>query len=178
MDQKVTPKLRHERSRLITRLREAIIARRVLKAVGYWNRDGWRSSQPVPEGLLAFTAGFPHPPSLLEALGAATADGRVLRYLRSGHTHTSFLGVSYCRFGCEWVEGSRCITDGTWVWPEGLVHYVEVHNVPLPDEFLKRMRRNLWKVPFWAAALAATRHWDSTFWVEWTDRRLRKKVGN
>ena len=130
MDQKVTPKLRHERSRLITRLREAIIARRVRKAVGYWNHDGWHSSQPVPEGLLAFTAGFPHPPSLLEALGAATADGRARRYLRSGHTHTSFLGVSYCRFGCEWVEGSRCITDGTWVWPEGLVHYVEVHTFP------------------------------------------------
>jgi hypothetical protein len=148
------------------------VARSVLKAVGYWNHDGWRFSQPVPENFVAFTTRFPHPPHLVATLGARNAHCRVLRYLRSGHKRMGFWGSSYCRFGCEWVDGTSCVTDGTWVWPEGLVHYVEIHNVPLPDEFLRTMRRHLWRVPPWARALASIRRWDSTFWVEWTDRCL------
>ena len=142
------------------------------KADGYWNHDGWSSPVSPPQDLVELTAGFPHPPQLVEALGMATLNARVLRYLRSGHTHKCYLGFSYCRFGCEWIEGTSCITDGTWVWPEGLVHYVDVHRVPLPDEFLATMRRHLWRVPFWAGARAASKQWDSTFWVEWSARRL------
>jgi hypothetical protein len=145
---------------------------RALKAVGYWNHDGWPLSDSPPQGLVELTAGFPHPSRLVDAIGMAIPDERMLRYLRSGHRRVSFLGFSYCRFGCEWIDGTSCVTDGTWVWPEGLVHYVEVHKVPLPDEFLATMRRHLWRVPFWAGARAASKHWDSTFWVEWSARCL------
>jgi hypothetical protein len=33
------------------------------------------------------------------------------------------------------------------VWPEGLAHYVEVHSVRLPDEFIDHMRSQGWRVP-------------------------------
>jgi len=154
-------------------IRRRIARTRELKAVGYWNHDGWRFSNSPPQALVTLTAGFPHPPRLVEALGAMTADTRVLRYLRSGHRRVTFLGFSYCRFGCaDDVDGTSCVTDGTWVWPEGLIHYVEVHHVPLPREFLATMKRNLWMVPPWASVLAALKHWDTRFWVEWTARSL------
>jgi hypothetical protein len=80
------------------------------------------------------------------------------------------MGCSYCRFGCAWIEGTGCVTDGTWIWPEGLAHYVEQHHVPLPGEFLETMKRNGWQVPHRSAAHSALGHGDSTFWVEWTAR--------
>ena len=155
-----------------------------LKAVGYWSHDG-RFSRPSPHEV-AFTDGFPHPARLVESLGASPPDDRILRYLRSGYPWVLCLGFSYCRFGCERIEGTRCLTDGTWVWPEGLAHYVEVHGVPLPDEFLKTMEMNRWTVPHQCARARVGRarsdgghlsYWDRTFWVEWTARTL-KQDGN
>ena len=32
--------------------------------------------------------------------------------------------------------GSTDLSDDEWVWPEGLVHYVEAHDLPLPDAFV------------------------------------------
>jgi hypothetical protein len=156
---------------------------RALKAVGYWNHEGWRFSMPVPPSFVAFTAGFPHPPRLVEALGACTPDDRVLKYLRSGNTRNKFLGMSYCRFGAcvsgPGPLGSQCVTDGEWVWPEGLAHYVEVHRVPLPAEFLATMERHGWKVPRGSTAqvqAAPSRndgtYWDPSFWVAWTAQSL------
>jgi len=44
----------------------------------------------------------------------------------------------------EHVEmGSSDLTDGVYVWPEGLVHYVEKHNVRLPTEFVKHVLNSL-----------------------------------
>ena len=34
------------------------------------------------------------------------------------------------------------MTDGVWLWPEGLYHYVEDHNVRLPKEFISHIRLN------------------------------------
>jgi hypothetical protein len=152
--------------------RAGVSAGSALKAVGYWNHDGWHFSESVPRSLVVLTIGFPHPVRLVEALGAGTLDDRVLQYLRSGHTRKSFMGLSYCRFGCEWIEGTACVTDGTWVWPEGLAHYVDVHNVPLPVEFLETMKHNRWKVPRVSPKRIAMGRWDSTFWVEWTAQSL------
>jgi hypothetical protein len=32
--------------------------------------------------------------------------------------------------------GSRELTDGLWIWPEGLSHYVRAHGIILPEEFV------------------------------------------
>lgn len=43
--------------------------------------------------------------------------------------------------------GSCDFTDGVWIWPEGLAHYVEKHDVILPDDFVQHAARQQWKVP-------------------------------
>ena len=48
-------------------------------------------------------------------------------------------GMSYCRFGCGW-NGAAERSDGVWVWPDGLAHYVERHHVMLPQAFVAHMR--------------------------------------
>ena len=45
--------------------------------------------------------------------------------------------ASFCRFACgETAMGAEDLTDGTYVWPSGLVHYVEQHAVGLPEAFV------------------------------------------
>jgi hypothetical protein len=47
-------------------------------------------------------------------------------------------GHSWCRYGCDVPNGSDELTDGIWVWPEGLSHYVKEHGLALlPEEFLE-----------------------------------------
>jgi hypothetical protein len=71
----------------------------------------------------------------------------VSNYLKAGHALFYYGGFSFCRFFChdsqdvdDWwssnANGSRELTDGYWVWPEGLIHYVEEHKVDLPKAFL------------------------------------------
>ncbi len=68
---------------------------------------------------------------------------RIVHYLANGCVVTSFLGYSFCRFRCGIADsemGSSDLTDGVWIWPEGLHHYVEMHSVKLPGVFVEHMR--------------------------------------
>jgi hypothetical protein len=56
-------------------------------------------------------------------------------YLASGQVAAAWIGASRCRL-CKRVNGSRDFTDGFFLWPEGLGHYVLDHGVRLPAEFL------------------------------------------
>ncbi|WP_419702732.1 hypothetical protein [Promicromonospora sp. NFX87] len=47
-----------------------------------------------------------------------------------------YRGMSSCRF-CGELVGHREQTDGTYLWPEGLAHYVAEHDVRLPAEFVR-----------------------------------------
>ena len=38
-------------------------------------------------------------------------------------------------------NGNLDLTDGVYLWPEGLAHYVREHDVRLPDEFTEHVRR-------------------------------------
>jgi hypothetical protein len=73
--------------------------------------------------------------------------------------------------------GSWDLTDGQWVWPEGLAHCVEKHWVCLPDEFADTMRSNSWQVPpleELAMAQARGLPYDLSFWVAWSGRRKKR----
>ena len=81
------------------------------------------------------------------------------------------MGYSWCRFRCGIPDrelGCSEMTDGVWIWPDGLAHYVEVHGVPLPEEVIETMRANSWVPPVELPA-SADRRWetDSSFWEEW-----------
>lgn len=62
----------------------------------------------------------------------------VLAHLRRGEVWMAFAGYSHCR-RCKRSDGTMgsCdVTDGVWIWPEGLAHYIEEHDIELPAAFL------------------------------------------
>lgn len=46
-----------------------------------------------------------------------------------------------------YIQGRADLSDGEWVWPTGLAHYVERHSICLPESFLKTMMSNAWTIP-------------------------------
>ncbi len=97
----------------------------MLKAVGWWITSLADEDLPAPQ----------------ELVGELPWEVRrgLARYLDKGLHLVQCRGYSWCRFDCGVKDsrmGSWDMTDGTWVWPQGLAHYVEVHNVVLPEEFV------------------------------------------
>jgi hypothetical protein len=145
-----------------------------LKTVGFWRPnadwDDWRSPCELPDPRWLVRRGW-----------LSRQRRRILAYLRSGYRFEGYAGPSYCRFWlCQaWPRrlGNWDLTDGQWVWPEGLAHYVEKHGVCLPDEFADTMRSSSWQVrPLEELALAQVRGqpYDLSFWVAWSDRQKKR----
>ena len=81
----------------------------------------------------------------------------VATYLSSGTVARAYLGRSACRF-CGERNGSLEFTDGRYIWPEGLAHYVTDHGVRLPDDFVEYAVARLDEVE---AAEVETAWWQS-----------------
>jgi hypothetical protein len=101
----------------------------ILHRIGYWKME-LDDAYPCPQELEAELM-----PSLRE---------RLLAYLEApdfaARVCWSFCGLSWCRYGCDDPNGSAESTDGVWVWPEGLAHYVREHHVgAFPDDFMARV---------------------------------------
>ena len=137
----------------------------VLKAIGFW-RDN-----------CGIFVNLPKPHWLVRRDWHAAEREQILTYLRSGFACAMFGGWSTCRFGCVAGEYNGCsdFTDGEWLWPEGLAHYVECHNVILPEEFLATMRANHWQVPD-VADLVPPAMWKGnySFWLKWVATHARQ----
>lgn len=145
-------------------LKDSLAQRPPLKGVGYW--------QSAPIDPPVEDDRFPNPLVLVCSAWRTGERKRILAYLRTGRTYAQWRGVSYCRFRCGIPSaemGSRCLTDGEWVWPQGLHHYVEHHHVRLPDEFVADMRRNHWQVPESSGHVNQTTLGapDVAFWIAW-----------
>ena len=56
-------------------------------------------------------------------------------YLLRGTVIRHCMGFSLCRF-CGVRNGNSEYTDGTFIWPEGLAHYIEEHGVRLPPRIV------------------------------------------
>ncbi len=69
---------------------------------------------------------------------------RVLSHVRNGQEHAAYRGWSDCRI-CGKMNGSRDLTDGVYVWPEGLAHYIEKHDVMPPVDFVEHVIRTHWR---------------------------------
>jgi hypothetical protein len=128
---------------------------------------------------------LPHPRWLVRRHWRAADRPRIVRYLRDAAILFGSFASSYCRFGCFPPDeegacpemGGRDLTDGVWVWPQGLAHYVERHAVRLPDEFVATMVANAWVPPQQPELPAGTlsafnselggRIWDISFWRWW-----------
>ena len=116
-----------------------------------------------------------HPQSLVSADFYVDKE-RLIAYLDSGEVFQSWLGDTDCRLGCgEEDLATSDLTDGVWLWPQSLSHYIEAHDVVLPDAFLSHVKKNNWKVPY--VCLAESTSEDDTFWIDYCDTvRLKRKA--
>ena len=107
-----------------------------LKRGGFWKSD----TEPS----------FPDPQALVDAAWDSAERERVLSYLEASYYTPIFQGgPSWCRFGCSPRPadiGTQDLTDGTWVFPEGFVHYVRSHDLKPPAEFLDHVRQRGFRV--------------------------------
>ncbi|GAB3851804.1 hypothetical protein GCM10028801_01890 [Nocardioides maradonensis] len=92
----------------------------LLKRIGYWGDDG---------------TGLPSPAALVDESWDEQERELVADHLARGFVARAYLGNAICRI-CGEKVGSLELTDGTYLWPEGLVHYVTVHHVRLPASFV------------------------------------------
>jgi hypothetical protein len=104
---------------------------RSLIAIGYWQ------SESLPE--------LPHPKDFQN--DQITPDERkfLIDYLGKGKVVMMYLGYSFCRFKCGTPDhemGNSCLTDGHYIWPEKLSHYIREHNVWLPESFIFHAKAN------------------------------------
>lgn len=94
-----------------------------LHAIGYW----YSTYEPY----------LPHPIASRSRRDPPTRDA-VRAHLQRGEEWMAFAGHSYCRL-CDRNDatmGSCDLTDGVWIWPQGLTHYVDAHDIELPGAFL------------------------------------------
>src|SRR5262245_41277400 len=82
-------------------------------------------------------------------------------------------GLSWCRFRCGVANqemGCREFTDGEWVWPEGLTHYVRAHSVLLPEEFISSATSTR------GAYSDGSQIPSLEFWVSWAKSRRSASI--
>ena len=94
--------------------------------IGYW------SSDQEPQ--------WPDPTDLVDRDWDEDERFAVHGYLRHGLLARAYLGPSQCRICGEHV-GNEELTDGIYIWPEGLAHYIRNHHVRLPAEFVEHVKR-------------------------------------
>ena len=145
------------------RARVELVQRVTLKCIGYWkDREDSGTFRDCPE------------PYWLRWPRCDEKDSNsILAYLETGHKCRAYCGRARCRFPrCGLTLGSKDLTDGEWVWPEGLEHYIVRHSVSLPDEFRARVQQRAGVVapadPEFALRLRYHAFdYDVTFWVDW-----------
>lgn len=95
-----------------------------LRALGYWKSDTYPT--------------WPSPICFVDPSQDPTLQARVVEYLKKGECWVACAGFSFCRL-CGTPNGSYNQTDGYYEWPSGLAHYLERHDVRLPDAFVNHV---------------------------------------
>jgi hypothetical protein len=115
--------------------------------------------------------GYPDPAALVARAWEQDRRERIVDYLRAGKTLAAYAGYSSCRFAdCRHSLrdrlGTTDMTDGRWIWPEGLWHYVRDHAVRLPDEFVADAAAHGFTVSSDLADRGIEA--DPAFWLRWS----------
>lgn len=107
------------------------------KLIGYWAG----SHDPDSDEYAHKGHELPWPADFIDPSWDHEEQQRVVGYLANGTCLVGWKGYSWCRIGREKcrVSGAYDMTDGTYVWPEGFAHYVEVHKVKPPQEFIDHL---------------------------------------
>lgn len=109
-----------------------------MQRVGFW----WSKDEPD----------LPNPKAFIDKTWNKNERGKVITYLEESY-HVPYFqcGASWCRL-CIFNKtpsdiGTQDLTDGTWLYPEGFVHYIRKHKVKPPEDFLAHVRNNNYRVP-------------------------------
>lgn len=97
-----------------------VIGRHTMKLIriGYWQSE--------------LDPGWPDVRDFVDVSWDEDEREEVSYYLRSGTLVWYCMGFSTCRI-CGKRNGTNEFSDGTFMWPEGLAHYVEDHAVRPPE---------------------------------------------
>lgn len=95
-----------------------------LQPIGFW-RDPEHPELPDPSGLIDLDWDLEERERVAAVLGSAS-------------TYQLGEGCSVCRI-CGEPNGFLDLSDGTLVWPEGLVHYVADHSVRLSADVVAQL---------------------------------------
>lgn len=87
---------------------------------------------------------YPHPQQFVDGGWDEQEKLAITNRLENGYALPyPYAGKSWCRFNCGETEmGNRDYSDGIYLFPEGLLHYIEKHNVKLPDTVIEKMLTN------------------------------------
>jgi hypothetical protein len=102
-------------------------------------RQRRRRQTEIPRQELLAPKGGPLAGDLVDAGWDHDERDMVEDYLRRGFVVRACMGYSPCRI-CGRANGSLELSDGTYVWPEGLAHYVSDHAVRLPEPFVSHVQ--------------------------------------
>lgn len=87
---------------------------------------------------------YPHPKGFIDKSWDKEIKQPIITRLKASYPLPyPYAGKSWCRFSCGETEmGNRDYSDGIYLFPEGLVHYLEQHNLKLPNEVVEKMLAN------------------------------------
>src|SRR5687767_14713440 len=90
--------------------------------------------------------------SLKESVGSQPypEENKIIDYLESGYWIEIRGGIYYDLLSVEkkYAPSPSILTDGVWFWTECLKYYVKEYYVSLPEDFIKHLKSNNWKVPW------------------------------
>lgn len=104
-----------------------MVRTRILRSIGFWSGG-------------ATNARWPDVRQFVDVNWDPDERDQVANYLQSGLVVRSYMGYSPCRL-CGKDNGDLELSDGAYVWPDGLAHYILEHGVRLPDQFVQHAIR-------------------------------------
>jgi hypothetical protein len=116
-------------------------------SVGYWKDPKSKTIylNPEDEKIMKEAYEFAIPQNIKTKNYSLDLKEKIVDFLRNGNIVTMYLGTSYCRFNCGIPSsemGNSTLTDGKFIWPEGYCHYIESHNLAVPEFFLQKIMKN------------------------------------
>jgi hypothetical protein len=110
------------------------------KRVGFYQEF---SDQVDPSASASASVSIPSLRDAVRAAGERDED-RIVACLESSTEIYSVMGAERDVIaGDTWIPGAgSLVTDGTWLWPAELAHYVRRHHVALPADFAASIRDN------------------------------------
>lgn len=127
-----------------------------LLLIGYW-KASLNDEYPFPQQA--------------EADLPADTRSAVISHLEAREPLEQYRGYSYCRYGCPGHNGSAELSDGVFIWPDGLAHYVREHGVSLPPEFVAHATSSDRRERLAVRAREESEDVDSSLWLRWAAER-------